>query len=239
MTTNQVEITVETATSVEGCLILHLKGEMDLYNTDAFRRQVFRFMDEGVNKLIFDCDRVPYMSSYAVASFPLFMNRAKPQNGNIAMANVRNNPREVIQLLGFAMYVNVMGTLEEALEFIASTTGPAALFPAYFACPACARRLKAVRTGRFRCSHCKTVVIVDEAGKARLAYPAEGADIRLIPEKTEKVIGLLGELSRNARQWSLDQEQKAIVKKTLGQAIVNLYQREVKDVWAELQEVRS
>jgi len=239
MTTNRVEITAERATSLEGCLILHLKGSMDTYNTDAFRRQVFRFLDEGVNKLIFDCDRVPYMSSYAVASFPIFLTRARKQNGNIAMANVRGIPRDVIQLLGFTMYLNVMETMAEALEFIASTTGPAAMFPKYLECPACAQRLKADRSGRFRCGHCKTVLIVDEAGKLRLAYPAEGIDIQLIPEKTEKAINLLGDLARSAGRWSLDQEQKAIVKRTLGQAIVNLYQREVKDVWAELEEVRN
>jgi hypothetical protein len=179
------------------------------------------------------------MSSYAVAAFPAFLNRAKQQDGNIALANVHGIPREVIRLLGFTMYLNVMKTVEEGLQFFSCTCGSPSLFPMYLECPACARRVKAARSGRFRCSRCKTVVRIDEAGRVRLAYPAEDAGIQLIPEKTERVINLLGDLKRSAREWSLDPEQKAIMKKTLGEAIVSLYQREVKDIWAELQEIKA
>jgi hypothetical protein len=49
----------------------------------------------------------------------------------------------------------------------------------------------------------------------------------------------LGELARLVRQSDFSQSEKASFKKTLGQIVLNLYQREVKDVWAELEEVRN
>ena len=58
-------------------------------------------------------------------------------------------------------------------------------------------------------------------------------------EKTEKAIGLLGELARLVRQSGFGQDEKRTFKETLGQIVLNLYQREVKDVWAELEEVRG
>ncbi|MBE6350425.1 MAG: anti-sigma F factor antagonist, partial [Spirochaetaceae bacterium] len=42
------------------------------------------------------------------------------------------------------------------------------VFPKIFACPVCSKKLKAVKSGRFRCSECKTILAIDEQGQVFL-----------------------------------------------------------------------
>jgi tRNA(Ile2) C34 agmatinyltransferase TiaS len=42
------------------------------------------------------------------------------------------------------------------------------VFPKVVSCPICYRKLKAVKAGRFRCSECKNILAIDEAGQVLL-----------------------------------------------------------------------
>ncbi|MFQ3547304.1 MAG: anti-sigma F factor antagonist, partial [Termitinemataceae bacterium] len=44
----------------------------------------------------------------------------------------------------------------------------ATVFPKIFSCPICSKKLKAVKSGRFRCSECKTILAIDNAGQVFL-----------------------------------------------------------------------
>lgn len=59
----------------------------------------------------------------------------------------------------------------------------------------------------------------------------------LIPDKTEKALSLLTELSLRIRQSSMGREDKSICRATIAPIVQNLYEREVKDEWAELEEL--
>ena len=62
-------------------------------------------------------------------------------------------------------------TLTEAVEFFnreSSAGGGTDLFPKIFQCPICSKKLKATRSGRFRCSECKTILAIDKAGQVFL-----------------------------------------------------------------------
>jgi anti-anti-sigma factor len=183
--------------TIEGCVLIHPRGEINLENANTFLKWVESVLEGGFNKLLFDCAEVPYMCSTAVGLLPHFLKQARERRG------------------------------------------PSPVFPRTFCCPACGRWLKAGKAGRFRCSGCKTILRIDEAGSARPAYDLANNDYELVPERTEKAICLLGELSSMVRRSSFGVAEKAAFKSTLGQIVVNLYQREVKDVWAELEEVRG
>ena len=240
MTANQtLEMKIQRVDAIEGCVVIRPKGGIDAYNTEAFRKQVLKVVEEGSSRLVFDCAEVPYMSSAAVGTCTIFLKQVKTRRGSMAMANLQPRVREVIQLLGFTNYLNVVDTLEDALVFVAPASGAAALFPLIFDCPACGRRLKAGKSGLFRCSECKTAVRVDEAGRVQTGYAQEDNDFDLVPVKTEQAIRLLGDLSKLVRQGPLGPEEKTSFKRMIGQIVLNLYQREVKDVWAELEEIAT
>ena len=45
-------------------------------------------------------------------------------------------------------------------------SGTAAVFPRTIDCPICEKRLRLVKSGRFRCPECKTILVIDESGSA-------------------------------------------------------------------------
>ncbi|MBA7530816.1 hypothetical protein ES705_23027 [subsurface metagenome] len=77
---------------------------------------------------------------------------------------------EVFQLLGFSQFFNIRENLEESVAFFADKGGQekAGPFPKIFKCPICSKKLKAVKAGRFRCSECKTILAIDNAGQVFL-----------------------------------------------------------------------
>jgi anti-sigma B factor antagonist len=237
--TQSLKMNVQKVPTIDRCVVIHPVGQIDIYNTESFRKQVLQVMDEGYCRLVFDMAEVPFMSSTPVGTCTIFLKEAKTRKGNIAMVNLQPRVREVIQLLGFTLYLNVMDSMAEALEFISVTSEAAQMFPKIFDCPVCGYRMRAGKNGCYRCSECKTILKIDEAGNARPVYTPEDNDYELVPEKTEKAIRLLGELACLVRMSDFGQDEKAAFKKTLGQVVLNLYQREVKDVWAELEEVRN
>jgi len=64
-----------------------------------------------------------------------------------------------------------------------------------------------------------------------------GADLELLPPKMEQATELLGELSRLIHRSSMADKDKAAARAMLQQIVLDIYQREVKDEWAELEEV--
>jgi hypothetical protein len=81
-----------------------------------------------------------------------------------------------------------------------------------------------------------------EGGRAAAAatVPAAGGGEQvpeLIPDKTEKALSLLTELSLRIRQSGMGREDKSICRAILGSVVQNIYEREVKDEWAELEEL--
>jgi transcriptional regulator with XRE-family HTH domain len=59
----------------------------------------------------------------------------------------------------------------------------------------------------------------------------------IMPEKTEKASSLLSELAQLIRKSDMNTDDKKAAKEMMGQVIQNIYEREGKDEWAELQEV--
>jgi len=63
------------------------------------------------------------------------------------------------------------------------------------------------------------------------------ASEEILPEKTERASNLLSELAQLIRNSEMSQSDKKVATEMMGQVIQNIYEREGKDQWAELQEV--
>ncbi|MGA2612235.1 MAG: hypothetical protein ABSG38_02105 [Spirochaetia bacterium] len=59
----------------------------------------------------------------------------------------------------------------------------------------------------------------------------------IMPEKTEKASSLLAELAQLIHKSDMNAEDKKTAREMMSQVIQNIYEREGKDEWAELQEV--
>ena len=167
---DSLKIRLQHIPSVESCLILILNGYIDTYNSNYFQKRVQKAIDAGFIRLIFNCSGLNYVSSTGIGSFTTFLKSVKPKGGDLVLLNIQTKVFEVFQLLGFSQFFTIKTSQEEALDYfkgnnIEKSDG---LFPFVFSCPVCARKLKAIKPGRFRCSECKTILAIEHDGKVTL-----------------------------------------------------------------------
>ena len=167
---DSLKVRLQKIDEVAGCLVLYLTGYIDTYNSNYFQKRVSKTIESGFTRLIFHCAGLNYVSSTGIGSFTSFLKAVKPRGGDLVLLEIQPKVYEVFQLLGFSQFFNIKENLEEPVAFFAQKgegvqAGP---FPKIFKCPICSKKLKATKSGRFRCSECKTILAIDNAGQVLL-----------------------------------------------------------------------
>ena len=167
---DSLKIKLQAVEGVEGCLVLFLTGYIDTYNSNFFQKRVTKAIEAGFTKLIFNCSGLNYVSSTGIGSFTAFLKAVRPRGGDLVLLEIQPKVYEVFQLLGFSQFFNIKDNLNEAVEFFGTGGGPKTsdVFPKIFQCPICSKKLKATKSGRFRCSECKTILAIDNSGQVFL-----------------------------------------------------------------------
>jgi len=167
---DSLKIKLQQVDDVEGCLILFLTGYIDTYNSNYFQKRVQKVIEAGFIRLVFQCNGLNYVSSTGIGSFTAFLKSVKPRGGDLVLLEIQPKVYEVFQLLGFSQFFNIKDNLEDSVSFFKTgkTTEAASLFPKVFSCPICSKKLKALKSGRFRCSECKTILAIDSGGQVFL-----------------------------------------------------------------------
>lgn len=167
---DSLKIRLQKVDSVDTCLTLFLTGYIDTYNSNFFQKRVNKAIDSGYIRLIFNCGGLNYVSSTGIGSFTAFLKSVKPRGGDIVLLEIQAKVYEVFQLLGFSQFFNIKDNSDEAVSFFrqGDQGASATLFPKIFSCPICNKKLRAARPGRFRCSECKTILAIDNAGQVFL-----------------------------------------------------------------------
>ena len=93
----------------------------------------------------------------------------KPKGGDIVLLEIQPKVYEVFQLLGFSQFFNIKNSTEEAIGFFSQGGQTASsVFPLVIECPVCSKKLRAIKSGRFRCSGCKSILAINERGEVSL-----------------------------------------------------------------------
>jgi anti-anti-sigma factor len=165
-----LKIKLQRVTEVEGCMVLLLTGYIDTYNSNYFQKRVQKAIEAGFIRLVFQCGSLNYVSSTGIGSFTAFLKAVKPRGGDLVLLDIQPKVYEVFQLLGFSQFFNIKDNLEDSVNFFrtGSTKEAVSVFPKIFSCPICSKKLKAIKSGRFRCSECKTILAIDNAGQVFL-----------------------------------------------------------------------
>ncbi len=161
---SSLKISLEKVENKENTILIILNGYIDTYNSVYFQNQVGRIVSAGYINLIFSCAGLNYVSSTGIGSFTAFLKLVKPKGGDIVLLSIQPKVYEVFQLLGFSQFFNIKESLEDSISFFSESAVSAqtSLFPKVFVCPVCSRRLKATKSGRFRCSDCKSILVIDQ-----------------------------------------------------------------------------
>ena len=166
---DSLKISLEKVDDVPNGISIYLNGYIDTYNSAFFQKRVNKIVETGFVNLIFNCAALNYVSSTGIGSFTAFLKLVKPKGGDIVLLEIQPKVYEVFQLLGFSQFFNIKDTTAEAIAFFKQGAPVAAsVFPKVFGCPVCGKRLKAPRAGRFRCSECKSILAINDAGTVSL-----------------------------------------------------------------------
>ena len=79
--------------------------------------------------------------------------------------------------------------------------------------------------------------VVDDAGRILLGFKYDEEPVEIMPAKIMKVMSLISELSRHIKDGNMREEDKKECRAMLGQIVRNIYERELKDEWAQLEEL--
>lgn len=167
---DSLKIRLQKFDNIKDCLALYLTGYIDTYNSNSFQKRVSKAVDSGFIKLIFHCGGLNYVSSTGIGSFTAFLKSVKPRGGDIVLLEIQPKVYEVFQLLGFSQFFNIKDNLEEAVALFSQSGNKSngEIFPKIFKCPICSKKLKATKGGRFRCSECKSILVIDNNGQVLL-----------------------------------------------------------------------
>jgi anti-anti-sigma factor len=161
------KVRLSRVAAVKGGIVLHCSGRLDLYNTHQFQQALAKVRAAGFERLILDLRDVPYMSSLPIARLVALLRDTRQAGGDLVLLGVQSLVIDILNLLGFASFFTITATLEESVARLAPPVD-APPFPRIFACPVCARKLRARMAGRFRCVSCRTVLALAETGAVNL-----------------------------------------------------------------------
>lgn len=163
------DLTIESQVvdRVEGCMALHLSGRLGADDLDRFRDRTGAAVHAGFVRLILDCAGLRELSGAAIGAFAGLQRTVRLRGGDLALAALPEPAGDLFRLLGFADLFAVAVELDEAVALLAAPerTAPAVLFPHVVECPACSARLRAVKSGRFRCSQCQAVLAINNGAQ--------------------------------------------------------------------------
>ncbi|ULQ60889.1 STAS domain-containing protein [Brucepastera parasyntrophica] len=160
-----LKIRLEKVDTLPGCALIFLAGYIDTYNSAFFQARITKLIDSGFVRLIFNCSDLNYISSTGIGSFTTFLKTVRPDGGDIVLLEIQPKTYEVFQLLGFSQFFNTKQSMNEALDYFLETGGSDEdIFPKFFYCPSCSRKIKSTQSGKFRCSECEAVISIDTKG---------------------------------------------------------------------------
>ncbi len=94
-----------------GILILSADGGIDSSNADELVAELGKLVDAGARKLIVDCSRLGFISSYGIAVLVRLHKKLSERGGDVKLAALESRVARLIDLLGlervFQIYPNV------------------------------------------------------------------------------------------------------------------------------------
>jgi len=103
-------------------LILSADGGLNADNADRFVTELTRLVDSGARRLIVDCARLEYVSSYGIAILMRLSKRLREHGGDVRLAAVRGLVSRVITLCHLENALRMHATVDEAREAFRSET---------------------------------------------------------------------------------------------------------------------
>ena len=151
-------------------LIWTLKGFLDSYNSPDFIKSLTDSIEKGFHRVAFDCVELNFISAEVLATLTDSVKTLRQNNGDLLLVNMQPKVRELLDMLGFTKCFRIVNCdssqIAEIFNKLCSDENSEDLsrFPQDVRCPHCKILLKAHKPGKFKCSECKNILVIDHKG---------------------------------------------------------------------------
>jgi len=95
-------------------IVLKPAGRLDSLNCREFESCLISGLNES-KKVVVDCAELVYISSAGLRVLLVAAKQARAANGQLSLAALRDNPREVFDISGFSAIFSIHPTVEAAI----------------------------------------------------------------------------------------------------------------------------
>ena len=95
--------------------IIHVKGEMDMYNSHELKQQVLKMIENGVKGFILDLGDLQYIDSSGISVLIFIYSTLQKNKLRLWFVNVHGSVERVIELTKLNQFFPIAGTLDDLL----------------------------------------------------------------------------------------------------------------------------
>jgi len=108
------EAPVESVEARESAVVVHLCGELDLYNASDLREAFAALIEQSPDRVVVDLGHVDFIDSTALAVLVEARKRL-PDTRSFLLAAPGIEPRRTLEIAGIAQHFGLYDTVEAAL----------------------------------------------------------------------------------------------------------------------------
>ena len=108
------EAPVERVESLDGAVVVHLCGELDLYNASDLREAFAALIEQSPDRVVVDLGHVDFIDSTALGVLIEARTRL-PDERAFLLAAPGIEPRRTLEIAGIAQHFGLYDTVEAAL----------------------------------------------------------------------------------------------------------------------------
>jgi len=105
-------------TNESDIFIFSIQGRLDAVSVPELEERLNQWFEQSETKLIFDLDRLDYISSAGLRVFLTTAKKMKARGGKLCMARLRENVKNVFTISGFITLIPAFDTLGAAQDAI-------------------------------------------------------------------------------------------------------------------------
>jgi anti-sigma B factor antagonist len=96
-------------------LVIAADGGLNKQTADQFVEEIIALIDGGIRKIIIDCDKLTYISSFGIGVLLRMNKKAKASGGEVKIANVHKKIMDVINLMRLGKLFSIYPDVNRAL----------------------------------------------------------------------------------------------------------------------------
>lgn len=100
---------------LDGIMVFSIEGELDAMSSFDVSREFRKYSDQNINRFVFDLENLEYMNSSGLGTLVALLKRARSQDGDVKLANLKPFVLELFELTRFNEVFEVYSSRQGAL----------------------------------------------------------------------------------------------------------------------------